>query len=101
LQAKNSFEQSIASNLPLGSDKGRVIQFLNAQKMTYIELQSDQLSYKGNDPWYKGAVETIEAITTTQAESLLYGCNMHLELKFDDSSKLLDYRDSMPCSGPW
>lgn len=101
LEAKNSFEQSIASNLPLGSDKSRAVYFLDAHKMRYIELQSDQLSYKRSDPWYKGAVETIEAMTTTKTESLLYGCYIHLDLKFDDSSKLLGYRDSMSCSGPW
>lgn len=102
-EAKNSFERSINNDLPLRSDKSRAVQFLNAQKMRYVELplQNGQLWYQSNDLWYRGAAESIEAITTTPTETPLYACNIHVDLKFDDSSKLLGYRDRMSCTGPW
>jgi hypothetical protein len=101
--ARNSFERSINSDLQPRSNKSRAVQFLNAQKMRYIELplQNGQLGYKRNDLWYRGAAETIEAITTSPIETPLYACNIHVDLKFDKSSELLGYRDSMTCKGPW
>jgi hypothetical protein len=102
-QAKTRFERSINNALPLQSDKASAVLFLNSQKIRYVELslQNGHLWYKRNDPWYKDAAKTIEGITTTPTETPLYACNIHVDLKFDDSSKLLGYRDHMSCTGPW
>lgn len=95
-----SFEKDIGQNLPLGTDEGQAIEFLNAHRMRHDEFEEKTFTWH-HEPWYNGATATIEAITTTKIETSLYDCNIFLELKFDKDQKLIGYRDRMPCTGPW
>ena len=100
LNAESSFEKDVEQNLPLGTDQSRAIEFLKARKMLYTELDAKIATWH-HEPWYNGAAETTEAITTTEISTSLYDCKMFLELKFDKDKKLIGYRDNMPCKGPW
>ena len=96
-QARNSFEKDLASSLLAGSDVNRVLEFLKFHRMTYTDL--GEPVYR-DARWYQDADKTMEAKGPELKTSVL-NCAIHLELKFDKNSKLLGYRDSMPCTGPW
>jgi hypothetical protein len=96
VQAKTSLEQDINLNLPLGSDEGRVVEFLKARRMTHTGLEQVSRDRVG----YQGVVGAIEA-KSSEITTPLYKCSIHLELKFDQRAKLLGYTDTMPCTGFW
>jgi hypothetical protein len=94
-QAKNSFEREVDRDLPKNSDKRRVQQFLSAREYGYGELDSRNIMIDP-DAWYHDGRSTIQGYSPYIAAYRPI-CRIFVEFKFDDSDKLIVYRDHLSC----
>lgn len=95
-QANDSLKRDIDQELPRGSDKSRVVEFLSAHDMYTDGYRTLGGSYK---PVYDEASAIIDANKKIETSALV--CEIHVTFKFDNNEKLQGYRDNVVCKGPF
>jgi hypothetical protein len=96
-QDEESLKIQIEKELPIGSGRNRVEQFLKAHSMYtdgFRQLGSD---YKGS---YDGASGIMFA-TSGNLRTSIFLCKIVVTFRFDDKDKLLGYTDKLVCNGPF
>jgi hypothetical protein len=94
--AEQSLKRDIAQELPRGSDRSRVQEFLTARGMVstvYQPLPDEQRTV------YEGA-STIVDTNTREIEGPLFNCQIRVIFMLDNSGKMMGYRDKFVCRNP-
>jgi hypothetical protein len=95
LQTVEGFESDVNRGLPLGSPKATVQEFLKAHAIQYFDFDPKAAFGEGtviNDPWYSGSSQSVQGGT-----GWIGSCRIEVEFKFDNSEKLLGFRDKPAC----
>ena len=95
--AEQSLKREIAQQLPPGSDKSRLQEFLKARGMASTVYQP---LTKENETVYEGASLIVDA-NTPEIEGPLFNCQIRLIFMLDNADKLLGYRDKFTCRNPF
>jgi hypothetical protein len=95
-QDEESLKIQIEKELPNGSDRGRVEQFLRTRSMYTEGFRQLGSEYKAS---YGGASGVMFA-TSGDLKTCIYLCKIVLTFRFDDNDKLLGYIDKLVCNGP-
>jgi len=96
-EAEDSLKREIDRELPAGSDRKRVEQFLNKRALStegYRELGSDF------QPLYNGANAIIFA-NSDNIKTTISVCNIFLTFRFDKAGKMEGYSEKVACKGPF
>jgi hypothetical protein len=99
-EAKESFEFDIRRDLPPGTEAKRLLGFLDAHRIAYVEIDPvhDEAEKEvwASDPWYTGASKRIQG-NTQWIDTLASKCRLEVEFTLDKDEKLLAYRDHGSC----
>ncbi|MGB2662837.1 MAG: hypothetical protein WAK48_02460 [Candidatus Acidiferrum sp.] len=94
-ETREGLTNDINRALPLGSSKAAVLKFLDAHTIQYFDFDPRTAFGEGtviNDPWYSGSSKSVKGGTRWIAN-----CRIEVEFKFDQSEKLVGYRDKPAC----
>jgi hypothetical protein len=98
VETRASFEEGVRSNLPNGSPKLRVQQYLDQHAFGYKDLPSKDLL--SSDTWYNDTPTVITGYGR-YIDAPLPICRIFFEFKFDLNQKMLGYRDQLACKDVW
>src|SRR3981081_2959881 len=85
-QTRENLGNDVNRNLPVGSEKPIVLQFLKKHSIPYYDFDPKSAFGKGTaitDPWYAGASESVKGAT-----EWIGICRIEVEFKFDENNRL-------------
>jgi hypothetical protein len=94
-QTRENLGNDVNRNLPVGSEKPLVLQFLKEHSISYYDFDPKSAFGKGTaitDPWYASTAESVKGAT-----DWIGICRIEIEFKFDKNNRLLGYRDKPTC----
>jgi len=94
-QVEESLKREINNELPVGSDKVRVEEFLRTRAMYTDGFRRLGIADRSS---YDGAAGMIYA-TSGDLKTSIYFCKIVVLFKFTDENKLLGYSDKLVCNG--
>jgi hypothetical protein len=95
-RAENTLKQEIDKELPVGSEKAAVSEFLKAHSAYSDGFRPLNEGYRA---LYKGAAGIMIA-TTQDIETPILSCRIVVTFRFDKAGKLEDHDDKFACNGP-
>jgi hypothetical protein len=96
-QNEGSLRNQIEKELPMGSDRDRVEEFLRTRSMYTDGFRQLGSEYKAS---YDGASGIMYA-TSDDLKTSIFVCKIVVTFKFDGKDKLLGYTDKLVCNGPF